>query len=290
MVFSNLQPHEKDAFFNLLDEYFSARPEIFAASTSSNNQNENAMHGVQGAAASAMHRAMVNNPEATAKVMSAGLRHAANSASRTGTGVGAGSGSGTAASDNDAAGVAGRVAAASMAFSARNTNSSSPSSGPPPIAEKPSTASSHLASVRKFGDQVDTSSAKNFFGSLRNSSKPTPPPQISVPPAFTGKQSNFGPPPVRRVVSGVAPSTSTPEPPPPAPRRQPTPEPEQEEEEEVGGEWAEVLYDYNSGEAGDLKIKEGERLVVTERTSDDWWAGEVGGRKGLFPASYVKIL
>ena len=53
------------------------------------------MHGVQGAAASAMHRAMLNNPEATAKVMSAGLRHAANSTSRTGTGVGAGSGSGT---------------------------------------------------------------------------------------------------------------------------------------------------------------------------------------------------
>jgi len=250
------------------------------------------MHSVQGAAASAMHRAMVNNPEATAKVMSAGLRHAANtatsnssSASRIGAG-GTAPGAGT--SHNDVSSVAGRVAAASLAFSSRNSQPPPPSSGPPPIAEKP-TSTQYLHSVKKFGD-VDTSSAKNFFGSLRNSSKPASPPQVTSPPAFAGRENNFGPPPVRRVASSATPAPAAahaPPPPPPVPRRQPTPEPE---EEEVDGEWAEVLYDYDSGEAGDLKITEGERLLVTERTSDDWWTGEVGGRKGLFPASYVKVL
>ncbi|KAF8966486.1 hypothetical protein BDZ97DRAFT_686807 [Flammula alnicola] len=261
MVFSNLQSHEKDAFFSLLDEYFSSRPEIF--SNNAAQSDGQSAQSTQDAAVSAVQRAMVNNPEATARVMSAGLRHVANS--RTGAGAG---GSGASAdpgvSDNEVNSVAGRVAAASLAFSARNSHVPSSSiSSPPPIAEKPS---SNLVSAKKFGS-VDTSSTMGFIGSLR-SKPPSSPPQVAAPPAFAPRQNTFAPPPVRRAGSA----------------------PEPEEEEQEAGEWADALYDYESGEAGDLKITEGERVLVTERTSDDWWTGEVNGKKGLFPASYVKLL
>jgi len=131
--------------------YFQSRPEIFAAS-SANSQD------VSGVAASAVHRAMANNPEATAKIVSAGLRHAAGQTKPPG-GAGAGganvsrpphltckiiqSDPSKASSENDMSSVAGRVAAASMAFSNRHhPPPSSSSTSPPPIAEKPSPFSS----------------------------------------------------------------------------------------------------------------------------------------------------
>ncbi|TFK43057.1 hypothetical protein BDQ12DRAFT_695411 [Crucibulum laeve] len=267
MVFSNLQANEKDAFFSLLDEYFSSRPDIFA---NVGTPDAAADAGARGAAVSAVHRAMASNPEATAKLVSAGLKH----------GVPKSSPYSAAASDPEVNNMAGRVAAASLAFSARNTPSSS--TAPPPVSEKPST----FASARKFGSDIDTSSAKSAFGSLRNSiagkpATPTPP----APSAFNQRQSSFAPPPGRR----VAPAASTPEPEPSPPPAPPPPARYQEEEEEHG-DWAEVLYEYDSGEPGDLVIKENQRVLVTERTSDDWWTGEVDGKKGLFPASYVKLL
>ncbi|KAF8171842.1 SH3-domain-containing protein [Pholiota molesta] len=282
MVFTNLQAHEKDAFFSLLDEYFSSRPEIFA----NNAEQASAGHTPQGAAVSAVGRAMANNPEAAANFMSAGFKHVANSRTAFG-GAGAGGGGGAGASgvsDNEGSSVAGRVAAASMAFSASRNSQPPPSRmSPPPVAEKPS---SNLVSAKKFGG-VDTSSTVGFLGSLR--SKPQAPPQVAVPPAFGARQNNFAPPPSRRAGSGSASARSpTPEPAPPPPppaRHQPQPE-----EEEEAGEWAEALYEYNSGEAGDLVIAEGQHVLVTERTSDDWWTGEFNGKKGLFPASYVKLL
>jgi hypothetical protein len=89
---------------------------------------------------------------------------------------------------------------------------------------------------QKFGD-VDTSSAKGFFGSLRGSTankNVTPPPPV-VPSAFAPRKNEFVPPPVRRVGSGTA----------AAPAKQPE-EPAGEEEEEGGGDWAEALYEYSS--------------------------------------------
>ncbi|KAF9480236.1 SH3-domain-containing protein [Pholiota conissans] len=275
MVFANLQEHEKDAFFSLLDEYFSSRPDIFANHAAQSQ-------GSQEAAVSAVGRAMAKNPEATASFMSAGLRHVANS--RTG-GSGANA---SGVSDNEVNSVAGRVAAASMAFSASARNSQPPPSrmSPPPVAEKPS-AAPHLVQTKKFGN-VDTSSTVGFLGSLRNKPAATSAP-VAVPPAFAPKQNSYGPPPVRRAGSAAVSARSpTPEPaPPPAPPARHRPEPEPEE---AAGEWAEALYDYQSDAAGDLELEEGQQVLVTERTSDDWWTGELNGKKGLFPASYVKLL
>ncbi|KAF8883449.1 hypothetical protein BD779DRAFT_1540001 [Infundibulicybe gibba] len=218
MVFANLQSHEKDAFFSLLDEYFASRPDIFSSATPGNADG-----ATRAAATSAVHRAFANNPEATGRLISAGLTHGAPKS---------GPYSAT-ASNPEVNNAVGRVAAASLAFSA---NKSSPSRSPPPVAEKPGAAG--LKPIRKMGD-VDTTSVKNMFGSLRNSKTPHTPP--IVPAALAPPKNTFGPPPMRRVASG----SGTPEPPAPPPRRQPSPEPEPEEEE-AQGEWAEVLYDYES--------------------------------------------
>jgi hypothetical protein len=83
------------------------------------------------------------------------------------------------------------------------------------------------------------------------------------------------------VVSNASPKVVAPNPPAPPPRPQ--------EEEEKAGDWADVIYDYDSGEAGDLKITEGDVVLIIDRSSDDWWTGEVNGKKGLFPASYVNL-
>jgi hypothetical protein len=89
---------------------------------------------------------------------------------------------------------------------------------------------------QKFGD-VDTSSAKNFFGSIRSSTanKSAASPAPVIPSAFGPRKNEFAPPPVRRAGSGAASA--------PAPAE----EPAAEEAERGGvGEWAEALYDYSS--------------------------------------------
>ncbi|KII96024.1 hypothetical protein PLICRDRAFT_34984 [Plicaturopsis crispa FD-325 SS-3] len=285
MVFTNLPSREKDAFFDLLDEYFSSRPDLLRGGGGSDDPATDSAHpesgsvhareaySAQGAAVSAVHQALASNPEATSRLVSAGLKH----------GVPKNSPYAAMASSPQFNKGAGQVANAALSWSAKSppappqrssSSSSSVSPGsehPPSIRDKPPTV------VRRFGD-VDTSSAKNMFGTLRNSTanKAYTPPPPPAPAAFAPRKNAFAPPPSRTASQTNAP--------PPPPRRQ------QEEEEEEKGEWAEALYDYDSQDAGDLQIRAGERVLVTDRPSDDWWSGEYGGKTGLFPASYVKVL
>lgn len=123
--------------------------------------------------------------------------------------------------------------------------------------------------AQKFGD-VDMSSGKNMFNSLRNSTaaKHAAPAQVAppTPPAFQRKN-DFAPPPRRVPSTGSSRSSviSNSAPPPPIPRRTQEPEPEE------GGEWAEAMYDYHSEDPGDLDLQEGVRVLILEKTSDDWW-------------------
>jgi len=63
-----------------------------------------------------------------------------------------------------------------------------------------------------------------------------------------------------------------------------------EHNEGVHGCWVQALDDYTSKYAGDLTMKAGQIFRSIERSSDDWWTGELNGRRGLFPSSYVKVL
>lgn len=71
-----------------------------------------------------------------------------------------------------------------------------------------------------------------MFGSIKNAgkSKPSPPPM--APPAFAPRQNAYGPPPGRTETAAAT-----------LPAQE---ESEEEPEEEAQGEWAEVLYDYDS--------------------------------------------
>jgi len=279
MVFANLGSGEKDAFFELLDEYFASRPEIFA-------------HITEDASTAAVQ----TPPTISWKNPSP------NTANRL--------------SDYDAIPSIGRVAAAAAAlrFNASPAQTSSvPSTSPrPPPRRAPSSiadaseesehseqlthierSTSKLIQQKKFGD-VDLSSGKNMFSSLRNSTanKSAVPPPVAppVPSAFAQKKNAFAPPPTRRMPSSSPSVESVETRPqvratPPLPNRQPPPSAAEEE-----GEWVEALYEYSSDDPGDLQLREGDRVLVVEKSSEDWWKGELDGREGLFPASYVQAI
>lgn len=48
-----------------------------------------------------------------------------------------------------------------------------------------------------------------------------------------------------------------------------------------------ALYDFTPQEPGELEFKRGDVITVTDRSDQHWWKGEIGGRRGLFPATYV---
>ncbi|KAF5364166.1 hypothetical protein D9756_000941 [Leucocoprinus leucothites] len=285
MVFTNLGANEKDAFFSLLDEYFQSRPEVlnatkggFDASSTSTTTTGNSnpfRKEITNAQAHAAAAAVGRAGDAASKFVSAGFKSMQNAnananannsratpAHASAPSVSAGQHRDDGDSNNHdnqhGGSLADRIAALQGGGKRDATGFSN-------TAERGSV--SGLASVKKFGD-VDVTSGKNFFGSIRNSSSNPPKSSFqhtpssaadNIPSAFPPRNSasKFGPPPTRAAAA-----------PPPPPPRQPEPEPE---DEQGPGEWAESLYDFDSPEAGDLDLKEGQRVLVIERTSDDWW-------------------
>ncbi len=54
---------------------------------------------------------------------------------------------------------------------------------------------------------------------------------------------------------------------------------------------AEAVFDYDDGDAStDLHFKAGQKITLVERISDEWLRGELGGRSGMFPVAFVKIV
>ncbi|MCJ1307981.1 hypothetical protein MMC25_001631 [Agyrium rufum] len=51
-----------------------------------------------------------------------------------------------------------------------------------------------------------------------------------------------------------------------------------------------ALYDFAGQGHGDLVFREGDSIRVVRKTdsTDDWWEGELGGRRGSFPANYCQ--
>lgn len=48
-----------------------------------------------------------------------------------------------------------------------------------------------------------------------------------------------------------------------------------------------ALYDFVPQESGELDFRRGDVITVTDRSDENWWNGEIGNRKGIFPATYV---
>ncbi|KAF1808967.1 hypothetical protein P152DRAFT_462020 [Eremomyces bilateralis CBS 781.70] len=55
------------------------------------------------------------------------------------------------------------------------------------------------------------------------------------------------------------------------------------------GPTATAMYDYEAAEENELSFPDGAKITNVEFPDDDWWIGEFGGHKGLFPANYVEL-
>ncbi|EIW82165.1 hypothetical protein CONPUDRAFT_136717 [Coniophora puteana RWD-64-598 SS2] len=280
MVFASLSGHEKQAFFSLLDEYFEARPELLSGAGGGSGIST-------GAAASAVSHALSSNPSIAAPRATPFA---------------------AAASNPQLASSIGKVAAASRNFGNNASSASESAMSPPPVLPRrasstsvnstslgstPAERASPSPSAGTPGAEIDKLYTRkaSLFGKNK-----TPSVAVTIPPAFNAPKSNFGPPPMRRNTSTTSADVSpSPAPPPSLPRRTPSVQPESDpepQEEEAQGDWAEALYDYESTDAGDLPIREGQNIWVTEKSSEDWWTGQIEGKgkEGLFPASYVKVM
>ncbi|XP_067123975.1 growth factor receptor-bound protein 2-like isoform X2 [Centruroides vittatus] len=48
-----------------------------------------------------------------------------------------------------------------------------------------------------------------------------------------------------------------------------------------------AMYDFPAQEPGELAFRRGEIITVVDQTDKNWWEGEIGTRRGYFPATYV---
>lgn len=55
--------------------------------------------------------------------------------------------------------------------------------------------------------------------------------------------------------------------------------------------YAMATYDFDSDVSGDLSFKKGERIRVLKHSAsvNEWWEGQRGDAKGVFPGNYVKL-
>jgi len=75
-------------------------------------------------------------------------------------------------------------------------------------------------------------------------------------------------------------------------KKPPPPPPPKKKGLGKGETWVRALFPFEGQDNGDLVFNEGDRIKVLKKTesTDDWWEGEVHGRKGQFPANYTEII
>ncbi|ESO86250.1 hypothetical protein LOTGIDRAFT_129539, partial [Lottia gigantea] len=61
-----------------------------------------------------------------------------------------------------------------------------------------------------------------------------------------------------------------------------------EEEDYVTIGRCKVLYDYSATRGDEISIKTGEIINIYEKQTDGWWKGELQGKVGIFPSTYIE--
>ncbi|CAF4155515.1 unnamed protein product [Rotaria magnacalcarata] len=51
-----------------------------------------------------------------------------------------------------------------------------------------------------------------------------------------------------------------------------------------------AAYDFQPQEEGEIELSRGDHIRMLDQSDDNWWKGEVRGKIGLFPATYVRRL
>jgi amphiphysin len=144
------------------------------------------------------------------------------------------------------------------------------------------------SSTGQFDDDDDgndaNEAATNPFHPA-NTETPAQPPPVSTNPFFP--------------IPGTAGSSGTPvisaKPVPlPISKKPAVPLPQTQQQKPPTKPAAVCLFDFDPQQAGDLKIRKGDRLEVLERTEDanGWWRGRLisSGEEGLFPGNYVRLM
>lgn len=49
-------------------------------------------------------------------------------------------------------------------------------------------------------------------------------------------------------------------------------------------------FDFAAQDAEEISFKRGDIIRVAQKYNENWWIGSVGGKSGMFPASYVAPL
>lgn len=75
-------------------------------------------------------------------------------------------------------------------------------------------------------------------------------------------------------------------------KKKPPPPPPKRMTSGIKETWVMAIYGFEGQEEGDLSFQEGEKIRVIKKTgsTDDWWEGEVRGRRGKFPANYCELV
>lgn len=161
--------------------------------------------------------------------------------------------------------------------------SMSSASQPPPYAEKPHVAMPSPAIPNPWANER---SSGQVSGGATPPSRYATPLAGSTPTPFSGAGPDYFTGGNRRPSAASSVSAASiagkKKPPPPVPaKRIPS----------AQVQYVTALYDFEGQNEGDLAFREGDRIKVIRKTEsvDDWWDGEVEGRKGVFPANYVRV-
>jgi len=57
----------------------------------------------------------------------------------------------------------------------------------------------------------------------------------------------------------------------------------------VSGKSATAVFDYTAGDGDEISFSQGDIIGNVEQPDEGWWVGEISGKKGMFPASYVTL-
>ncbi|CCH60250.1 hypothetical protein TBLA_0C04530 [Henningerozyma blattae CBS 6284] len=72
------------------------------------------------------------------------------------------------------------------------------------------------------------------------------------------------------------------------PRRAPEVPSRQQSNSSKNEEWVEAIYQFDPQQDGDLQLMPGDKILVTEKPSPEWFKGKCNGKVGVFPSNYVR--
>ncbi|EPQ25795.1 uncharacterized protein PFL1_06662 [Pseudozyma flocculosa PF-1] len=286
-MLAGLPDHEKEAFFQLLDGYFESRPHLLPGGGQAH------VAGSPGLSAAANNGSGAGSITVNRDDLDRAGRFAATPVGQKVAGFAAGRMMGNKALGNAAASAwAGHHQSTQGSVSPSGSSAALPlpaRRGPPPAAPSSATKPQGIAGLvsgKTFGGlNIGPKTAPGSAMPPRKLSSPRIPTTTASPASGAGRL-----PPPARTGPAVMPSASTGSASPApaaAPQASGTPEVD-------GLGYAEALYDYgDASDPDDLVVVEGERIVLLEKISDDWWRArkESGGQEaGIVPTAYVRQL